>query len=386
MSGGVGRQHRGRLALATIGVSLALSLGVAELMLRALRPQAVGVSRLPTIYDPDPRLGYRYRAGATGRIQRLFELDNRVIINSQGFHDAEWGDLGGGRPILAVGDSFTAALHLPVELTWTRIVQARLGELLPEPPRVLNLGLDGSGSEVQLALLEENLDRLEPQLVLVAFFENDVADVRRGPVSRETRGRYVIQPRGPEQARSMRRLADELTGRRMLRSLFEHLYAVRLGVYLWHGDRNLLRTNVISPFHLGDRGEHPGKTKTRGKGGLREVFLAFARLAEAWNFQLLVVPVPSREEPGRSLSTYRGEAGAVGIETLDVQASLLRSLRRDTRNFADLYWRWDAHLNEYGNAVFAEAVAEALAERLGARSPSAAYSGASSYRRMTKRR
>ena len=370
--------NRARLAAATAAVALLGSLALSEVTLRVIRPQAVGVARLPAVYDRDPVLGYRYRPGARGRIHRMFELDNTVVINAEGFHDIEWGPLTGPRPVVALGDSFTAALHVPVEQTWTRAAEARLARSASRARRVLNLGLDGSGTGVQLALLEENLGRVKPGLVLLAFFENDLADLRRGRVYRETRGRYVLQPRDEAEAGRMRELADDFERRRLARALFEGLYTVRLGVHLARGDRNLWRTNVISPFHLG--AFPPAESGSAGASPLapgtdaRTVLRALQDLARKRGFRVLVVPVPPREAPGRSLAAFRRAAGDLEFDVEDVQAALLRVLERDGRRFSDLYWRWDAHFNAYGNAVFGEVVADALAGRLAGEAPASGSS------------
>lgn len=219
--------------------------------------------------------------------------------------------------------------------------------------------------------------------MVVAFFENDPADVARGPVFRETRGDYVLQPQDEAQAARMRALADALLARRTPRALFEHLWLFRLGVYLARGDRNLWRTNVISPYHLGI-----AAPPAAGAGpSPRAIFEAFRERARRGGFPLWVVPVPPREAPGRSLQVFRRAVGPSVAEVIDLQPALHAALERDGRPFGALYWRWDAHFDAYGNRLFGEALADALAARgIGARAASGAADAASGSRRMSNTR
>ncbi len=351
----------------TVLAGVALSTGLAEAMLRLIRPQAVGVSRLPLVYDPDPALGYRYRPGATGRLQRLFEIDRVVRINALGFHDVERDPTFAGPLVLAIGDSFTASLHVPPDSSWTRRLEAEFRLRLDPRLEVWNLGLDGTGSDVHLALLREQLARRVPRAVVLAFYANDVADVARGPIAREVRAGYVLQPRDAIQARALRELADRMERRRPARWLFEHVYLARLAVYLRAGDRNLFRTNVVGPSHLGEAPPSPAAPAAHAR--LRAIFRELAGLARAHDFALFVIAVPDRDQPEATLEALRPHAGELGARLVDPLPALRDGLERTGRAWRDLYWERDGHFTTLGNELFGDAVADALAPTLGGADP-----------------
>lgn len=352
------RARRSALALATLGVAGVLSLAGAEAVLRVLRPQAVGVSRLPLVYEPDPALGYRYRPGATGRIQRLFEIDRTVHVNALGHHDVERDPGFGGPLVLALGDSFTAALHVPPEASWPHRLEGALRARVDPGLQLWNLGLDGTGTDVQVALLREELARRAPRAVLLAFYANDVLDVARGPVRRVVHRGYVLQPQGASQEQAMRALVDRVASPSPLRWGFEHLYLVRLGVFLAAGDRNLYRTNVVGPSHLG--AASPALDPRPGVR-LQRAWTELASLARAHGFAWWVVAIPDRDEPER---TARILSSQVGLDVIDPLPAMREALTSAGGEWRDLYWHFDGHLNARGHELLAGALAPRLAEAL----------------------
>ena len=110
-----------QLAALLLGVVAALLLG--ELALRLARP--AGLSRIlyPCFYEPDPHWGFRYRPNARGVVAGHFEIHNEVETNSLGFYDDEpLASEAVGLRVLAVGDSFTAAMNVPKSQVWTSVL------------------------------------------------------------------------------------------------------------------------------------------------------------------------------------------------------------------------------------------------------------------------
>lgn len=71
--------------------------------------------------------------------------------------------------VAALGDSFTDALTLPVELSWPGRLEARLGR------RVRNYGVAGFGPQQELRVLRDLVLPRRPRVVVVAFFAgNDI--------------------------------------------------------------------------------------------------------------------------------------------------------------------------------------------------------------------
>ena len=222
-----GVERRGsRLVALLLGALAALAFG--EVALRLLRPPQLAVVRYPCIYRPDPELGFRYLPGATGQVAAHFEIDNRVEINSLGFYDAEPGPDEAAPRVLVVGDSFTAAMNVERPAVWTAVLERALRDGGQPRADVVNLGLDGTGTDVHAALLREYVPRFSPDTVLIAFYANDVVDVMRGRFQRECHAGYVLSYQTPSQRDMLRARIDAHRAKRLRIWLFEHSFLVRL--------------------------------------------------------------------------------------------------------------------------------------------------------------
>lgn len=313
------------------------------------------VVEYPCIYEEDERFGYRYRPGAVGDVGGY----THIRINSLGFHDAEpLPDTEASLRVLAVGDSFTAALGVMRSQTWTAVLERTLRERIGPGVDVVNLGLDGTGSDVHLDLLRAYVPELRPQIVLVAFFANDVGDVLHGRFRRECyRGRVLSYPDDAWRER-LRAAVDAHQERRAARWLFQRCYVFRALVSALEGERSLFRWRFLQPSRaeLGlDREE-----LARRRGRVRAAFAGLEALAADCRCRLAVIPVPPRGDLAGSARALEAAAAGTGLEVVDVLPRVRAILERDGRPPAALHGARDNHLNAYGNRVFGEAVADAL--------------------------
>ena len=347
----------GALALGLAAMLVALAL--AELALRVLRPEPVSPVHYPCFSIPDERTGFRFAPGGVGRIAAHFEFDHEVRLDSQGFHDEEPLRDGEADPrVLAVGDSFTAALQVRADETWVaRLERALRARGFPRAD-VVNLGIDGTGTDVHLALLREYVPRYRPRTTIVAFFANDALDVRDGRFTRECHRGYVLSYQSGAQREALRAEVDRHLERRALRWLFEHSYLARLALVAAEGPATPFRLNFRQPRRA-ELGVGPDEALRRAAWP-RESFEALARFAQSCGCGLVVAPVPARRELDASLELARGLAAGLPLPIVDVLPGLRASLARDGREPADLFFRYDAHLNAYGNRLFAESLADAI--------------------------
>jgi len=155
-------------------VFLALPI-LAELVLR--------VARIPfdaQLYGPDCQLGWVLRPGITGRVST--ETPQIVHMNSQGFHDAErsFDKSADNYRIVVLGNSWTEALQVPVEKTYTAVLQRKLNEgacITGKRVEVLNFGVAGYSTAQELLLLQQRVWKYHPDLVLLAFYPaRDIAN------------------------------------------------------------------------------------------------------------------------------------------------------------------------------------------------------------------
>lgn len=132
-----------------------------------------GATEVVSIFQHDPRWGWRFRPGAQGIHS---DLDFRVTyrINSKGLRDSEHGyeKSPGCRRILVLGDSFTEGYGVEAEQAYP----SRLGEVLRAAGKnveVINAGLRGTSTDQHLLyLLDEGL-KYQPDLVLLSFVRGD---------------------------------------------------------------------------------------------------------------------------------------------------------------------------------------------------------------------
>lgn len=166
-----------------VTVSVLVTLVMAEI---ALRITDVGFRSLGGklhFFTWNPHTGISLRAGEEGML--YVENVNHVRINSQGFHDIEHTK---DKPahtfrIVVLGDSFTEALQLPIEKSFSHVMErelARCAALNKNRAEVINLGVSGYGTAQELQTLRHDGWDYAPDLVLLAFFTgNDIQNNTR---------------------------------------------------------------------------------------------------------------------------------------------------------------------------------------------------------------
>lgn len=165
------RQRLAKLLLLTAAVLMALL--IAELALRI-----AGFTYFnPYIVDPD--VGYTLRPGAEGWWKR--EGTTFVRINSHGFRDHERtvAKPPGTLRIAVLGDSFTEALQVPLEKTFTSLMEGQLGKCPNAGPavEVLNFGVSGFSTVRELVLLRTRVLAYAPDIVVLMITTgNDIRD------------------------------------------------------------------------------------------------------------------------------------------------------------------------------------------------------------------
>ena len=107
-------------------------------------------------------------------------------------------------------------------------------------------------------------------------------------------------------------------------------------------------------------------TEPRRPLGSEEVdnlFLDFAALAQAYDFTLLIVPVPSKEEAESSINVLREQISAdvpSELTVLDVNSAIDAWLEQTGRERESLYFDFDGHFNAEGYALFGQVVTKAV--------------------------
>lgn len=178
-----------RRGLTISALTLVLCLFAAELLLRGL-----GYANKPAVYY-DPAIGIRYFPNQSRRMLRNGQDLGGFETNDRGFRGPsfEVEREEGVRRIVCLGDSFTLGWGVPGVAAWPQQLQRHYDEAEgPGAVEVINLGLPDYCTVNELRLYREIARKLEPDLVVLGYVENDLMPETLGPVSKFAKFEYVI--------------------------------------------------------------------------------------------------------------------------------------------------------------------------------------------------
>ena len=124
--------------------------------------------------------------GFTDRFKR--SLPYTISVNELGFRgpEAHAEKSPGTIRVLCLGDSYTFGAYVDDTETWpVQLERALDGRLPGQPVEAINTGISGFTIVDELAFLKEHGLDLDPDIVVLAFVLNDLADLTRGTSSRE---------------------------------------------------------------------------------------------------------------------------------------------------------------------------------------------------------
>ena len=159
-----------RTLLALAGVAIALGAGELAVRLLSLEP--------PPMWRFDDAVGWTYRP-ALHTWYASPEFRSWVEINSRGLHDREhpFEKPPGVYRVVTLGDSYTAALEVPLDESWPRRLERLLQARIPGATvEVVNLGVGGYATVNELLLFRRLGARYRPDLVLLALEDSDIRD------------------------------------------------------------------------------------------------------------------------------------------------------------------------------------------------------------------
>jgi lysophospholipase L1-like esterase len=235
---------------------LVFGLLMSEMFLRVL-----GYS-YPIFYTTDYDRGFALAPGVEGQYQR--EGASYVRINSDGLRDREHPK---AKPadtvrIAVLGDSFTEAMHVPMEQTFWFLLQQKLQQCNAFPGKqveVINFGVSGYGTAQELLTLRQKVWAYSPDLVVLAFTTyNDIYDNSRTLSKTEEvpyfsyRNGELVEDAGFRESKIYRQRDSQIN--RLGRWFHNHLRTVQLIHYLqfvgklrltdWRNQRKLAETRT----------------------------------------------------------------------------------------------------------------------------------------------
>lgn len=166
--------------------TLTIALGIAEIGVRvanlqgSMKPIEGGhASFIPTFYTiPDPLRGWSFRPNSEG--QWKDEGESYLKFNSAGLRGPE---VSFKKPtdtirIAVLGDSFTSAVQVNLEKTYTKVIEKELEKcpgLQGKKIETINFGVDGYGTAQELFTLQQKVWDYDPDLVVLGFYiGNDI--------------------------------------------------------------------------------------------------------------------------------------------------------------------------------------------------------------------
>lgn len=183
--------------LLLLGVSVALTLVFAEIVLRIAHVGYPSLGGKLLLLQADPYTGMSMRPGLA--MPMYLENEVTVYTNTAGLHDHEHSKQ---KPpntyrVAVLGDSFAEALQVPIEKTFSSVLQRELAgcsELKGKNVEVINFGISGYGTAQELQMLRHYAWDYSPDLVLLAFFTgNDVQNNSRELQQDPYRPYFVLQ-------------------------------------------------------------------------------------------------------------------------------------------------------------------------------------------------
>jgi len=151
-----------------------------------------------------------------------------IVFNQFGLRDKSPALKPGSREkprILVVGDSFIENLGLPWEAGFVAQLEKHLSQSIPGTESI-NGGIGGIGTHKQLELMEKWLPTMKPQVVVLAWFNNDLINLIRE--QRRTGAKKHLLPRSYLYlflAGRMERLKDKMNENRAMFRKYKLLYS-----------------------------------------------------------------------------------------------------------------------------------------------------------------
>ncbi len=161
------------LTFCLLFVACLIGFFIAESVVRIFLPQSFTTDQF------NPLLGWENTPNRSGYHTAECEEPVFIEINSKKMRGKEFDykKEEGVFRILVLGDSFTAALNVPMEDTSSKLLEALLNSQYEEKTiEVINAGVGGYGTNQEFLYLKHELYKYKPDLILVNFFLNDVLD------------------------------------------------------------------------------------------------------------------------------------------------------------------------------------------------------------------
>lgn len=356
--------------LSLLAVGMAIGLGAGEILARLVFDNTVLFPRYHSAVHYGDYTLRRMRPDTTfWHTSRDGSWEFRT--NAQGFRDDDnytYAKSPGTIRVLVLGDSHTAGYEVSQEATFPEVIERYL-RLRGVRVEVLNTGISGFGTAEQLAFLENEGVRYQPDVVVLGFFANDYEDAVRSGLFYVDDGRLIVRSHSYAPATSVLGIMNEVPPLRWL-SENSHLYSVAMNTAWIIAKKTVAATaedslEVERAVPSEDLTDYSRDLVARLLGRM----YAVARRAGA---RFIVVDIPVRRKWAADVPATAGSSGA------KLATSVPEALRPQFRKSSDRFISSEevlgdvggilplhrphghAHITEFTHALFGIAVAREI--------------------------
>jgi len=187
-----------------IGIGLALSLTLAEMVIRA-----IGFST-NMVFLPNPYYGWSHTAGDHFTKTNIKGRTVEININANGLRDNEYSY---EKPkdifrAIVLGDSYAEAFQVPLESSFSKQIERHLSDLRRTGRsklnvEIINTGVSGYGTDNEFLFFIHEGYKYSPDLVILAFYigndvRNNWRDLEIIDAGRDRKPYYSLGPAGLE--------------------------------------------------------------------------------------------------------------------------------------------------------------------------------------------
>jgi len=366
-----------RNALKLAGTALVLLLAAfvtVELLVRIFAPQErplfIADPLIRTIHKPNVdtmRKGPEYQA--------------HIHTNAQGFIGKDFSieKPPGTYRIAALGDSFTEALDVDVDKSYTALLEGMLTESHKTPYQIYNFGISGAGSTHELLTYTKYAAAYNPDMVLwQVYLGNDLADdlllradgmgtstateARTGTLRAFLSNNFQSPRFFIREFEKIEAVHELLTRYSIVSRQLDYYDAGRAYPFVYDVYNAGEKTVFSENFSLMCDFVHEFKSETSARGDRLVVLLIPAReqvLDEEWEKILDAFPEMKKKTWNRlqPLEKMRACLDQESVPYVDLYPIFKAALNAGNER---MYYHTDPHLNEYGHTLVAKSVFDFL--------------------------
>lgn len=328
----------------------------------------------------DEALGWVNKPNAEGTYLQK-EWETQIGINPKGLRDENYEYEKPSekvKRIVVLGDSFTWGFGVEEYEGFAEVLE----DTLLENCQIINMGAPGYGNDQELLILKNEGVKYNPDLVVVAFYMNDIDDNLRNISHGYPKPTFVLdeddeliltyipvtQKEEWLQAYAAKNNVISFLSFKLFMVHHSHAYSFISGRIV--SDPNLL--NLFKKIGLADkrtmpRGEqtlkHQLELNSTGWNLTRAILMEIDTVAKANNSETMVVIIPTREQVNKNWDSEINEALVdFGKENNITILDLLPEFREHAKNGKQLYFEIDRHWNAAGHKLAAELIHDKLIE------------------------